>query len=184
LRLFAALDLDDATRNRLASVARSLGDAPGVRWTKPEALHVTLRFFGEWPEERVSELTAALARIRPSGAPIEIALTRLAFLPNDRRPSVLVALSETPDALAELQRRIEETACALGFKPELRAFLPHVTLARIRDPRQGKKLVAAVRDYQTGLGAFTADRWTLYNSKLTPQGPVYTSVAHWIIELV
>jgi len=176
--LFAALDLDDATRRRLVKVARDLQRVPGVKWTKPEALHVTLRFFGEWPEERLPELIAALGSVEPPEA-VEIRLTGLSFLPGAHKPRVFIAVGETPKPLAEFQHRIEEAARTLGFEPENRGFITHVTLGRIRDPRHGKKVVAAVTEYQVDLGAFTADHWTLYSSELTPQGSTYKSLAQW-----
>ena len=182
MRLFAALDLDDATRERLAKVGQDLRRIPGIKWSKPEALHVTVRFFGEVPKNRLDELTQALGRVEGTGEPVEIRLTRLGFLPSEQKPRVVVAVGETPRALAEFQRRVEEAARALGFEPEKRAFLTHVTLGRMRDPRQGKKLVAAAREYEADLGGFVADRWTLYRSELTPRGAVYTTVTRWAFD--
>jgi RNA 2',3'-cyclic 3'-phosphodiesterase len=179
LRLFAALDLDDATRRRLAAVAGDLAQAPGVRWTKPGALHVTLRFFGEWPEERLGELTEALGRVERPGAPVEIRLTRLGFLPNERAPRVFIATAETAPELASFQGRVEEAGRGLGFEAERRAFLTHVTLGRMRNPRQGRKLVEAARGYAVELGGFTADHWTLYRSETKPEAAVYTRLAEW-----
>ena len=179
MRLFAALDLDDATRQRLANVTSHLKRIPGVRWTKPEAFHLTLRFFGEWPQERLPELVAALGSVKPPEAPVEIRLTRLSFLPSPSRPRVFIAAGETPKPLAEFQRRVDKAARSLGFEPERRAFLTHVTLGRIRDRRQGGNLVTTVREYEVDLGSFTADCWTLYSSELTPSGAIYTALARW-----
>ena len=179
LRLFAALDLDEATRRRLAAVAVALQSAPGVKWTKPDALHVTLRFFGEWPEERLAEIIEALERVRAPSRALDVRMTRLGFLPSEREPRVFVAVGETSRELAEFQRRIEEAARELGFEPERRPFVTHVTLGRIRDPRQGRKLVEAAREYPGELGSFAAERWKLYRSETRPQGAVYTSLTDW-----
>jgi 2'-5' RNA ligase len=179
LRLFAALDLDDATRARLADVVRALSRAPGVKWAKPEALHVTLRFFGEWPEARLPELTDALERVERPAGPLEVPLLRLGFLPNEHAPRIFIAVGETSRELAAFQRRIEEAARDLGFEAENRAFLTHITLGRIRDPRQGRKLVEGARGYRGELGSFVADHWTLYRSETRPEGAVYTSLALW-----
>ena len=148
---------------------------------------MTLRFFGEWPEERLPELVAALEAVERPREPVEIRLERLAFLPSGAKPRVFVAVGATPKPLADFQRRIEAAARALGFEPENRAFLTHVTLGRIREPRRGAALVAAVREYEARLGsftagaftagAFTADHWTLYSSEFTPNGAIYTRQA-------
>lgn len=178
MRLFAALDLDDDTRRRLIRVARDLQRVPGVKWTKPESLHVTLRFFGKWPEERLPELIAACGAVEPPEA-VEIRLSRLAFLPSEHKPRIFIAVGETPKPLADFQHRVEQAARALGFEPERRGFITHVTLGRIRDPRHGGKLVAAAREWQADLGAFSTDHWTLYSSGLTLKGSIYTSLAQW-----
>jgi 2'-5' RNA ligase len=120
LRLFAALDVDEATRRRLAAVARALQSAPGVKWTKPEALHMTLRFFGEWQEDRLAEIIDALERVQAPSEPLDVRLTRLGFLPSEREPRVFVAVGEASRELAEFQRRVEEAARELGFEPERR----------------------------------------------------------------
>jgi 2'-5' RNA ligase len=179
LRLFAALDLDEPMRARLADVARTLSKSPGVKWTKPEALHVTLRFFGEWPEARLPELTEALERVERPPGPLQIPLARLGFLPNEQAPRIFIAVGETSRELAAFQRSVEETARGLGFEPENRAFLTHVTLGRIRDPRQGRKLVDAPRGYTQDLGRFAAGHWALYQSETLPEGAVYTKLAQW-----
>ncbi|MCB9383291.1 MAG: RNA 2',3'-cyclic phosphodiesterase [Bryobacterales bacterium] len=179
MRLFAALDLDDELRARLADVSSVFASLPGVRWTRPEALHLTLRFFGEWPEDRLPELTAALAQVGRPDRPFEIRLERLAFLPSEHSPRVFVAVGPTPALLAEFQQRIEQVARELGFEPERRAFLSHVTLARLRDPRQGKKLFEAARVTPVELGACQPEHWALYQSALTPAGARYTKLAQW-----
>jgi 2'-5' RNA ligase len=179
LRLFAALDLDEATRNRFAAVARKLRDAPGIRWTSPESLHITLRFFGEWPEGRLPELTVALESVRRPDEPVAIRFARLTFLPNERAPKIFIAVAETPKLLAEFQSRIEAAARVLGFEPEQRAFLTHVTLGRMRDPRQGRKLVEPGLSDDGDLGAFTPQTWGLYRSETKPTGAVYTKLAGW-----
>ena len=178
MRLFAALDLDEAIRERFAALARELADLTGVRWTSPESLHVTLRFFGEWPDERLPELIEALAGLEPP-APVELRFTRLTFLPNERSPKVFVAVAETPRPLAEFQARMEAAARALGSEPERRAFLTHVTIGRVRDPRQGRKLVELAHSQDADLGAYASRRWGLYRSETKPSGAVYTKLAGW-----
>ena len=179
MRLFAALDLDEATRNRFSAVSKKLRYAPGVRWTSPESLHITLRFFGEWPEGRLTVLTEALEGVRRPDESVEIRFARLTFLPNERAPKIFIAVAETPKPLAEFQSRIEAAARALGFDAEQRAFLAHVTLGRIRDARQGRELVEPAGSYDGELGAFTPQTWGLYRSETKPAGAIYTKLAGW-----
>ncbi|MEZ5393009.1 MAG: RNA 2',3'-cyclic phosphodiesterase [Bryobacterales bacterium] len=161
------------------NVSSVFASLPGVRWTRPEALHLTLRFFGEWPEERLAEMTAALEKVERLQEPLRFAWNASAFC----RVSGLHA-SWLPLDHAGATRRVSTThrtgrARQLGFEPERRAFLSHVTLARLRDPRQGKKLVEAVRVTPAELGARQPTHWALYQSKLTPAGAQYAKLAQW-----
>ena len=65
LRIFIALDIDDAIRARISSFMDGVRNfAPDGGWARPESLHVTLKFIGEKPPENVEEIKLALARIR------------------------------------------------------------------------------------------------------------------------
>ncbi len=169
-RLFVALDVPADVRDALAALRT---DLDGVRWTRPAQLHLTLRFLGDTDAARIPDLEAALAEI---AAPrLALRLGGLTAFLSPRRPRVLVARVAPDEALAELQRQIEEAVQALGWEPEERPFRPHVTLARLKhaDPR-------AVRTYlgtRTVGAAFTADAFHLWASTLRPAGALHERLA-------
>ena len=176
MRLFSAIEIDEGVRADLVGLQRQLKANPGVRWSPPENLHLTLRFYGNWPEERLAELEESLLGVdQPSR--VQVDLKRLSFFPNERAPRALVVVVEANDDLLALQERLESESQRLGFKAERRAYSPHITLGRIREPKAAGKLVDAVRAGNWELGAFEASGFALYESETAPTGAIYRKVA-------
>lgn len=178
MRLFSAIELNASVASRLVEVQRHFKPAALARWSPPENFHLTLRFYGQWPEERLGELETSLATVEsPESIPIE--LTRLAFFPNERGPRVLAALANPAPELLALQERLDKAAIELGFARDKRAYTPHVTLARMQDLKRATKLVESVRSSSWVLGSFTARGFALFESERTPTGARYRRVANW-----
>jgi 2'-5' RNA ligase len=137
LRTFFAVDLGDAARHAAAALARELAEQAGgdaVRWVRPEAYHVTLRFLGSTPRERIAALVAAVRGETAALAPFELRVGGLEGLPSRRRPRVIALDVEPREPLAELAAAVERGVVAAGFAPEARAFRGHLTLGRVERP--------------------------------------------------
>ena len=145
----------------------------------PENLHLTLRFFGEWPEERLQDLLDKLEAVPRPAQPFTVQVHGLRFLPDPANPRVFMALLEAQPALLELQRVIEQQARELGMEPERRAYIPHVTLGRIRDARQGRRLVTAVRENPLDLGVTELAGFSLFESRMGDKSSAYTILRRW-----
>ncbi|MBI1358374.1 MAG: RNA 2',3'-cyclic phosphodiesterase [Acidobacteria bacterium] len=179
MRLFTAVELEQEARAALGMLQRSYARSGAVRMTPPESLHLTLRFFGEWPEQRLPELIAALDAI-PAGPALRLQPLGLRFLPTPASPRVFILLLEARPELLQLQRAIEEQARSLGMEPERRVFLPHITLGRVRDVRQAVRLAEALREAEApALEAIDATNFALIQSTLGPQGAVYRTLRRW-----
>lgn len=136
IRLFAALHIPDDVGRDLQRRQRGL---PGAKWRPLEALHVTLRFFGEIPERAAAELDAELGRI--TEGPLEIVLEGVgAFSESGYPRSVWAGVAENP-ALRRLAERCEAAARRAGLEPDRRTYRPHVTLAYLK--RADERRVAA-----------------------------------------
>jgi len=173
IRAFVAIDLDNAARRAAAGVLsrlRSGPDAGAVRWVRPEALHVTLRFLGNIDASRVAPLARAVGAELARVAPFELALGAVALFPTPRRPRV-VALELEPEArVAELAAAVERGAVAAGFAPEPRRFRAHLTLGRIPGARP-----PALPGAADAPGArFRVGEAVLFRSDLSPSGARYT----------
>jgi 2'-5' RNA ligase len=173
-RLFAALDLPAGVRDQLAAFGRAAaaGD-PLLRPVQTDDLHVTLAFLGHRPLDELAPAADAVRACAPAWAP-PLALGAPLWL-SPRRPHVLtVALEDPAGELEALQGRlVASLRDAVGFEPERRRFLPHVTVARVRRgaaPRTAD-LPPAPR------AAFAGEALTLYRSYLGGRPVRYEVVA-------
>ena len=152
-----------------------------AKWVAPEGIHLTLHFFGDVAVERVPAITGALGRAAARSSPIPLGLAGAGCFPNLDRPRVLwVGLGGDTAGLARLQRDVEAQLAGLGYRPEARAFSPHLTLARMRDtamPEDLRRLGQAMRGLTVPVTAFTAESVALIRSDLRPAGAVYTTLA-------
>jgi RNA 2',3'-cyclic 3'-phosphodiesterase len=182
-RAFIAIPLPEGLRTRLASAQETLRPArAGVTWVDPGRLHVTLKFLGDLSDEARGPLEEGLRRVAAAAAPIDLEARGLGAFPASGTPRVVWAGLEekAPGRLAALARGVEEAAAAAGFPPEGRPFAAHVTLGRVKSPRNAaalRALIEAGRDVEAG--AFRADAFVLFRSDLSPQGPTYTDVAQF-----
>jgi len=176
IRAFFAVDLDAPVREAASAVANALRASPGgehVRWVRPEALHVTLRFLGDIDASRVDPLAGAVGDALAEQAPFEMALGAAHLFPNPRRPRVVV-LGVAPEApLAALAEAVEGAVAAAGFAPEARRFRPHLTLGRIRG--RGAPRVDAASAPRARCEVREA---VLFRSELHAEGARYTALAH------
>lgn len=177
LRLFFAVDLPERAHGPLEASARSLASRTSerVRWLGPASYHVTLHFLGSAPETLVAALQELLRQSTAQLRPIAFRLELPTAFPNPRRARVLVLpLRDVSGELALLAQRIQGGAASLGFPVETRAYRPHVTLARLKPPRD-------VRTWLTEPGEpsepLLLQRVSLYHSELTPQGSRYQALA-------
>lgn len=179
MRLFTGIDLPDGVQRAIRRLLEQLRPKARIKWSPPDNLHITTRFIGEWPEERLEEIKAILAGVPKPGA-IPIAIRKVGFFPNPHSPRVFWAGIDAPPALAALAGDTDRALERLGLAPESRPFSPHLTLARIREPvplQPLREAIAALPSLE--FGEFEADRFFLYQSRLTPSGSVYTKLSEF-----
>lgn len=178
MRVFVAVDITLQVRSAVAALVERLRAATGrdrrFRWARAEGMHVTLKFIGESPPEKVERIRAALAGVHLD-APLEMRFHGTGFFPNERRARVFWAGIEFTPNLAVLADEVEQRLEPLGIPREKRDFKPHLTLARIEEGAPLAALTAAVK--QEGAPEFGTVRTTemhLYQSVLKPTGAEYT----------
>jgi 2'-5' RNA ligase len=178
LRLFVAIDIPEELRSALGELMKSLRDTcRDSRWARLAGLHVTLKFIGETPSERVEELKSALKNIPPRD-PIAMSFRGLGFFPNASRPRVLWAGVEAGPDLAALANAVEKALNPAGIQQEDRKFSPHLTLARFKEsPGVDALQVAIEKSGPLKFGGATATEVHLYQSVLKPGGAEYTRLA-------
>jgi 2'-5' RNA ligase len=187
MRIFIGIDLDLEVRARIERFLEGVqGFAPEARWVRPESLHITLKFIGEQPAERVEAITARLQRVDCSA--FEIRSAGYGFFPTAKAPRVFWIGIDSGKRLAELAGAIDAATAELGIPREDRAYSPHLTLARgggrSGSPkwREGdgpnatfallEKRLAAMGELD--FGTMMAREFILYQSQLSPGGSKYT----------
>ncbi len=180
MRAFIAIDLPEAIHaelKRWQSAFRAV--CREASWARPEGIHLTLKFLGEISDNQARKVTEALKELGPfEKYPVEV--KGFGFFPDARRPRVFWAGVEAPPALVELAGRVGECMEKLGFAREGRAYRPHLTLARFKNPRPQPALVELVGgESDTSLGRFDVSEFFLFESKLFPQGAEYRKVARF-----
>lgn len=170
MRLFIALLPTDATRSALAK----LDDRrPGFRWTPPEQVHLTMRFLGELNEEHTERTEEALEKVRVEPFWIEVGGVGR-FPPRGHANVVWAGISQHHPRLHQLRQQIDDGLLAAGIPIELAPFVPHFTVARVREaaPEQVVHWLKRHRDF-TG-PAWHVDAFALMESVLGPTGAVHT----------
>jgi 2'-5' RNA ligase len=174
LRAFVALLLPERVRAGLAAVSEELrGQTRGLSWVSPDNLHLTLRFLGEIDPVMLERARDAVAAAAATVAPFTVTLGGLGGFPAGRAPRVLWASVATGGERVEaLFAELEAALVARGVPGETRAFHPHVTLARARDPRGAKELLK-VLGAGPAFGEVRVEALHLMRSELSPRGARY-----------
>ncbi len=185
MRLFTGISIAPDVLANLAKLLDTLRTtAPAKRsttWSPAENLHITTKFIGEWPAERLDDVIDALEGIAV-GPPIEISINGLGWFPNPHSPRVLVAAVHAPESLQKLANSIDEATHGLGVPMETRPYSPHLTLAKIKNSEGLFPLKQAIAGLPTvDFGSFTARDFHLYLSKMSPSGSVYTRLADFAL---
>jgi RNA 2',3'-cyclic 3'-phosphodiesterase len=191
MRIFVALDIDDAIRGRLEQFLDGVrGFAPEVRWVRPESMHVTLKFIGEISPESVEAIKQALGHIQ--AGVIDISFRGCGFFPTSKAPRVFwIGIVAGPE-LGTLAKSVDETTAALGVPREEYQYNPHLTLARRGSSGaphrlKGDSINPAFQRLQEKLaamspldfGTMTAREFFLYQSQPMRGGARYTKIAHF-----
>jgi len=161
VRLFCAIDIPEDVSATLRAMLGRLRPLANLRWTSVEKLHITTKFIGEWPDERLSEIQACLRQV--VSAPFQIVLGSLAWAPNRTRPRVFLAHVEASPELDALASATERALAGVGIAVEDRPYRPHLTLARVKD-RVSLEALQRAATQVAPLGSFRATAQHLYLS--------------------
>jgi len=192
MRIFIALDIDDAIRQSITRFLDGVrGFAPDARWVRPESLHVTLKFIGEKPADKVEEIKRSLALVKFQ--PFDLSFRGFGFFPTAKAARVFWIGIQSGEALTALASSVDAATASLGIPKEDHPFSPHLTLARGGD-RSGapgwRKGDTANRNFHllqeklaalspSEFGTMTAQEFFLYQSELMRGGSRYTKLARF-----
>lgn len=177
LRLFVAVDPSAENIAAFETTMSSLRKkAPRARWVRPEKLHVTLVFLGETKVEKIAPIEDAIRSVAENHAPFTLRFENTGTFGEKNRARVLWAgINGDLQALGALQNELARRLEPLGYTPEYRSFVPHLTLARSAAPRGDATLCECAKEIANiSFGMTTIREVVLYQSETTPTGTVYT----------
>lgn len=174
IRLFTALALPDDLRARIAGMEAGID---GARWVPAENLHITLRFIGEVPEDRVDDIVAALDDVR--GRAVTVSPGSAGHFGSGRKlRSIWVGIAPSPE-LATLHDKIDHALVRCGLPPEGRKYAPHITVARLGGARTNHVLKWLEANGDFFAVPFEAHGFVLYESRPGSGGPAYLPLAEF-----
>lgn len=170
LRIFLAVPLEACLQQQLSVLQRRLGDAlPGVRWARPETIHLTLRFFAGVTQEDLEKIKDSVLSVKRLQRVFKVEAKGLGVFPDPVRPRVLWLGLEPVTPLQELYRHCQTALTRAGLPPEPRPFRPHLTLGRWREA--GPDLRRTLRGWTPqAFGPLEVRQLVVYQSHLHPDG--------------
>lgn len=178
MRVFIAADISDELRERIGKIQsefkRRLKNQNGIKWVRPQLIHLTLKFLGEVDEGRTDEICQTLEMVCEDTEAFELEFAKLGCF--GRPPKVIwLGLEQQVVRLQKLAGDLENAFEMLGFEKEGRDFSPHLTLARVNYAGSGKELARTIESFgKVDAPKVKVDAVCVYKSQLTSDGPIYT----------
>ena len=183
-RLFCAFELPESLRARISQHSQRVRDATpeaAASWSRPENIHLTVKFFGNVDQQRISVISAAATRVVKEFSPVRIEVGKTGVFPRPSRPQVLwIGIDDPSRGLAKLHKQLEDEFAREGFSKEDRAFRPHLTIARIRKPHNSDRLAEAHLGMEFSSVAIDLSELVLFRSELSSGGSKYTPISRHV----
>ncbi len=177
MRLFVALAIPTQVREKIAALIRELHRVDAnPKWINPDNLHVTLKFIGEVAPEKAAEIGDALFIVQTQQQAV-VEFGDVGFFPDARRPSVVWVGIQPPQFLSSLAAEVNHVLAALGIPREEKPFVPHLTIAAIKETRLSPALRSDIEKRKSRkFGTLTTGEFHLIESKRKSTGAEYTTL--------
>jgi len=188
MRCFIAIDIDQKIREGLAILQNKLQSAADVKksdvkWVDPDAMHLTLKFLGEIKDDQLAGVCNITKDVAARHKNFELDVESVGHFGGRSARVLWVGVGLDCDNLLQLQNDLEEKLSLAGWPKEAREFTGHLTLCRIRNSKAGIELAELAEKYKDyKLGTMLADSLSVYQSQLTPQGPIYTVLGNYKLQ--
>ena len=180
-RVFCAIELPSLVLEKISEhITRLRAAAPDspASWSRPENVHLTLKFIGEIAQTRIVDLSQAAANAVAGFSPFEIVIKETGSFPKRGTPRVFwIGIEDHSGQLAQLQAKLEEECLRLGFEKEVRAFNPHLTIARGRKPQGARALATAHKEMGFPSTEVCVNQLSVIRSELSSKGSNYTTIS-------
>jgi len=188
MRVFIAIDIDEQIRKALGGLQNELRSKvdikkSDVKWVNPDNIHLTLKFLGEIKDIQTVDVCNITKEVASRHESFELALETVGHFGGRSARVLWVGTGQNSDNLLQLQSDLEEQLASAGWPRETRKFSGHLTLCRVRNSKAGVKLAQVTEEYKDfKLGTIAADSVLVYQSQLTPKGPIYTVLGNYKLQ--
>lgn len=188
MRCFIAIDIDEQIRKALAGLQDELRGKADIKrsdakWVNPETIHLTLKFLGEIKDEQAVDVCNITRDVASRHESFDLDVELVGHFGGRSARVLWVGIGHNCDNLLQLQEDLEQYLDLAGWPRETRNFSGHLTLCRIRNARAGVKLAQLALEYKDfKLGIMPADSVSVYQSQLTPKGPIYTVLGNYKLQ--
>ena len=180
IRTFIAIEIPSRIRDRIGRLQERLRAVDSqASWVKPANIHLTLKFLGDISRDRIESAVSGVERACAKAAPFELEANGCGYFPSTRNPRVLWVGSrcDETNGLLGLHAGIEFELFRAGFAKEKKPFSPHLTIARLRSPRNAREVAEQLQRIGFDPERFTVSEVIVMKSELNPSGSIYTPLA-------
>lgn len=188
MRVFIAVDVNEEVLKAIGDLqkqlqARARLSPRGVKWVRPQVMHLTLKFLGEVKDEEIAEICGVAEEVAGRYSSFELDVEAVGYFGGKSARVVWVGTSGGSDGLARLADALDKRLASIGFAKETRPFTGHLTVCRIKNAADGLELAYAVDNFGPfSAGTSSIGAITVYQSELTRAGPIYTALASYKLQ--
>ncbi|MBL7105980.1 MAG: RNA 2',3'-cyclic phosphodiesterase [Phycisphaerae bacterium] len=179
MRVFIAADINNQCSEAVASLQQQLDKKVtpkkgGLKWVKTDLMHLTLNFLGEIKDSQVVEVCKTVEKALSGHKSFELELCKVGSF-GGSAPGVFWIGSEAgSEQVCRMQQDITDELEKIGFAPDNREFMPHLTLCRVKNSKVARRLKEVAQEYKDyKIGTTDVDSVCVYQSEPTPKGPIY-----------
>jgi 2'-5' RNA ligase len=185
MRTFIAVELTEELKRKIEELQNPLRKINlDVSWVKPANVHATLKFLGEVPEDKIEKVFEGTKNALGGMRGFRLSLKDLGCFPHLKRPRVIwVGVEKGKEELSLMAKKIEEEMERIGFPKEYRDFSPHLTIGRIKSPKNIERLTELIKNTNFQSQEIEIKEVVVMKSELHPLGAIYTPLKKIILLL-
>jgi 2'-5' RNA ligase len=188
MRVFIAIDINEQIRSSISALQGELKEAADidrgqVKWVHPSNIHLTLKFLGEVRDQQLIDVCKIVEAVATKYNKFNLSIDSLGHFGGRSARVSWIGVGQGKEHLLKLQKELEEEGEKGGWPKEERAFTGHLTVCRIKNTRAGQRIAEASANYKDfNAGSVLVDSVKVYQSQLTPKGPIYSVLGSYSLQ--